>query len=117
MVRPGETSSEILSARIAALEAMVDNLMDQNKVILDAVEDLKKKQNTPLTYANRAGGNAASGQGGGQRQQQVQPRGRDVGQGQLKVPGNIRERSNSNNRPRFSSDNEERELGSKDRDT
>ena len=35
MVRPGETRAEVSTARIVALEAMVTNLINQNKTILD----------------------------------------------------------------------------------
>ena len=114
MVRPGETSSEISSARIAALESMVNNLIDQNKVILETVADLKKKQDTPLTYASKVAATtvAGSGSGGGQVQQggsgqQQHFRGRDNSHTQLTVPRFIRERSNSNKRQRVSSENED----------
>ena len=51
MVRPGESRSEVSTFRIAALESMVFTLVNQNKAILDTVEDLKKKVVTPLSYA------------------------------------------------------------------
>ena len=68
MVRPGETRSEVSTERIAALERMVMNLVEQNKVIVDNLDQLKKKEENPLTFANRVAntgavsklGNAAS---------------------------------------------------------
>ena len=126
MVRPGETSSEISSARIAALESMVQNLINQNKEILETVTDLKKKQDTPLTYASRVASNTSSFTGGGAppgqsgqgqggvlgQQQQAQARGREGVPGQLQVPRYFRDRSNSNKRQRIGSEHEERDQNS-----
>ena len=102
MVRPGETCSEISSARIAALEAMVTNLINQNKEILAAVDDIKKKQDTPMTYARRvAGTTGGKPQGpGGKSVNNGQNRGRDMAQENLQVPNLNRERSNSAKRAR-----------------
>ena len=95
MVRPGETSGEFSSARVAALEAMVTNLFNQNKVILEAVDDLRKKENTPLTYAKQVASNSGSGASLQPPANQGQGgRGRG-GQQQLQPPRVVRERSGS----------------------
>ena len=44
MVRPGETRTEVSSERIAALERMIENLIEQNKVIVDSLEQIKRKR-------------------------------------------------------------------------
>ena len=54
LVRPGETRTEVSSERIAALERMIDNLIEQNKVIVDSLEQIKKKEAAPVTFASKA---------------------------------------------------------------
>ena len=51
MVRPGETRSEMSTERIAALERMVENLVEQNKGIVESLDTLKKKDTNPLSFA------------------------------------------------------------------
>ena len=100
MVRPGETRSEVSFARIAALEAMVTNLFNQNKAILETVEDLKKKVTTPLSYAQKMM-NHEVGAAGNNRGQNQQHQGQVQGQGQGQGQGGARSRLSSNNQRFF----------------
>jgi hypothetical protein len=94
--------------------AMVSNLINQNKEILEAVDDLKKKQNAPMTYARRVvgagGGQPQGGAAGGQKTHPGQSRGRESVHDNLQVPRHNRERSNSSKRPRISSEHEQEDV-------
>ena len=114
MVRPGETRTDLSIERIAALEQMVGNLIEQNKMIVGSLEDLKKKESAPLTYASRvAADTGAVSRGGstsfGAAQNGVsgQDRGRHLNVDRLQT----RTRSQTPKRPRLDNDHEQQHGG------
>ena len=42
-----------MSSQVVEFSNMLTNRYNQNKVIFDAVDDLEKNVNTPLTYASK----------------------------------------------------------------
>ena len=109
-----ETRTDVSTERIAALERMVGNLIEQNKMIVGSLEDLKKKESAPLTYASRvAADTGAVSRGGstsfGAAQNGVsgQDRGRHLNVDRLQT----RTRSQTPKRPRLDNDHEQQHGG------
>jgi hypothetical protein len=115
MVRPGETRTDVSTQRIAALERMVGNLIEQNKMIVGSLEDLKKKESAPMTYASRAaadtgavaktGGSSSFGSA-----QNGQDRGRHLNVNRLQT----RTRSQTPKRPRLDDEQDQQHGGPHD---